>query len=83
MMKICYRAETKTDQKHGRIILKLRNLEMKQNIYSKKKLIRGTGVVIKEDLTNSKVFIFSKIFAKVSLKNNWSKTGKIYIFKIV
>lgn len=60
--------------------MKLANLNTKQNIYSKKKLLNGTGIVIKEDLPKGKLELVNKLTEKLGIKNVWTENGKIHVY---
>ncbi|CAG9812893.1 unnamed protein product [Phaedon cochleariae] len=79
-IEICYRVG-KQNNKHSRCTyLKLSNIAVKQNIYAKKKMLKGTGIVVKEDLTKKKVDLVNQIAEKIGFKNVWPENGKIYVF---
>lgn len=77
-IELCYRIGKKTDTKTRGIFIKLKSYETKEGIYSRKKLLKGTGVIIREDLTQNKVQILNKCIEKFGLKNVWTGNGKIY-----
>ncbi|KAG5878128.1 hypothetical protein JTB14_017217 [Gonioctena quinquepunctata] len=58
---------------------KLKNDEVKQQIYSKKELLKGTGIIIREDLTKSRVELLDDTISKFGLKQVWTESGKIYL----
>ncbi|XP_074039059.1 uncharacterized protein [Leptinotarsa decemlineata] len=74
----CYRVGRKVENKTRGIFLKLNSLELKQIIYGKKKLLKGTGIVIKEDLSEARVKQVNVAIEKFGLKNVWTNNGKIY-----
>ncbi|XP_074026905.1 uncharacterized protein [Leptinotarsa decemlineata] len=76
---LCYRIGKKIDEKPRGIFIKLRTLDLKPNIYSKKRLLKGTGVVIREDLKEARVQLLNDSIEKIGLKNVWTENGKIYI----
>ncbi|CAH1173915.1 unnamed protein product [Phaedon cochleariae] len=78
---ICYRIGKRVENKPRGIFMKLSNLESKQAIYEKKKLLKGTGVVIREDLTGPRVKQLNTAIEKFGIKNVWTLNGKIYINK--
>nr|CAI5833247.1 unnamed protein product [Callosobruchus analis]CAI5833861.1 unnamed protein product [Callosobruchus analis]CAI5850822.1 unnamed protein product [Callosobruchus analis]CAI5853806.1 unnamed protein product [Callosobruchus analis]CAI5866463.1 unnamed protein product [Callosobruchus analis] len=53
---------------------------MKQNIYSKKKMLKGTGIVIKEDLTKEKMDLVNILTESLNFRNVWTLNGIIYVF---
>ncbi|CAH1160301.1 unnamed protein product [Phaedon cochleariae] len=77
-IQICYRIGNKNNTKARGIYLKLNKNETKQNIYSKKKLLKGSNVVIKEDLTSTRLELLNEATSKYGLKHTWTHNGKIY-----
>ncbi|CAH1171080.1 unnamed protein product [Phaedon cochleariae] len=81
-MELCYRIGRRDEgnrMKPRGIFLTLKSYDMKQAIYSKKRLLKGTGVVIREDLTKLRLNIFSRTIENTSLKNVWTDEGNIYV----
>lgn len=81
-IQVCYRIGKKEKAKPRGIFLRLASLDLKQIIYSKKKLLKGTGVVIREDLTSVRVQLLNDAIDKVGLKNAWTENGKIYVHHV-
>lgn len=77
-IQICYRIGRKNEVKPRGIYLKLNNCEIKKSIYSKKKLLKGTGVVIREDLASLRLELLNETISNFSLKQVWTDSGKIY-----
>lgn len=75
---LCYRVGKKKENKHRGILIKLKNTTTKQCIFTKKRLLKGTGIVVKEDLTNTRLKIMNKAIDKLGVKNVWSENGKIF-----
>ncbi|CAG9817123.1 unnamed protein product [Phaedon cochleariae] len=80
-IEICYRIGKKEDnhQKPRGIFLKLKNYDVRQDIYKKKKLLKGTGIMIREDLTRIRVELLAKAIDKASIEDVWTDAGKIYV----
>lgn len=78
-IQVCHRVGKKIDAKSRGIYLKLNSCELKQNIYTKKKFLKGTGIIIREDLTNSRVELFHQAISKYGLKQVWTDRGRIYV----
>lgn len=76
----CFRVGTKKKQERRGIYLKLSSLPIKQIIYANKKMLKGTGIVIKEDLTKARLDLVNQIAEKIGLKNVWTQNGKIFVF---
>lgn len=75
----CYRVGKMEKDKTRGIFLKVTSFYIKQNIYLNKKLLKGTGVVISEDLTAKRKFLLDETIKKYSLKDVWTNQGKIYV----
>nr|CAH7720210.1 unnamed protein product [Callosobruchus chinensis] len=69
----------KTEQKSRAIFLSLKGYVIRNKIFNNKKLLKGTRVVIKEDLTTLRVNLMSRVIVKTSLKSAWTSEGKIYV----
>lgn len=44
------------------------------------RILKQTGLVIKEDLTQIRLEVLKKAIAKYGAKNVWTQNGKIYTF---
>nr|CAI5820835.1 unnamed protein product [Callosobruchus analis] len=78
---VCTRFGKKQDRRPRGILLKLSNINTKQAIYNKNKQFRGTGIVVKEDLTEHRIKIMQAAIEKTSLKSVWSYNGLVYAMK--
>nr|CAI5819785.1 unnamed protein product [Callosobruchus analis] len=78
---VCTRFGKKQDRRSRGILLKLSNINTKQAIYNKKKQFRGTGIVVKEDLTEHRIKIMKAAIEKTYLKSVWSYNGLVYAMK--
>nr|CAH7724987.1 unnamed protein product [Callosobruchus chinensis] len=77
----CTRIGKKAGNKTRGILLELANISLKNKIYEKKKLLKGSGVVIKEDLTGNLLKLMELAIEKNSLRNVWSHRGNVYVYK--
>nr|CAI5859298.1 unnamed protein product [Callosobruchus analis] len=57
------------------------NLNTKENVYGKKKFLKGTGLAVREDLTRNRVKLLNGAMEKVGFNNVWTVNGKIYVNK--
>lgn len=76
---VCYRIGKKEGNKARGIFLQLKNHELRQEIYRRKKFMKGTGIVIREDLTRLRVELLTKTIEKTSIKNVWTDLGNILV----
>nr|CAI5818808.1 unnamed protein product [Callosobruchus analis]CAI5862850.1 unnamed protein product [Callosobruchus analis]CAI5866493.1 unnamed protein product [Callosobruchus analis] len=54
---------------------------MKSLLYNKKKLLKKTPYVIKEDLTSENIRLMKSAIGRFGLTNVWSLDGNIYAVK--
>ena len=74
----CYRVGKKDPTKRRGIFIRFHSFQMKRNTYLQKKLLKGTGVVIREDLTTERLMLLNQAKRKYSLTNVWTDNGKIF-----
>nr|CAI5827864.1 unnamed protein product [Callosobruchus analis] len=84
-IKLCYRVGSRETGKirNRCVFLKLNNLNTKENVYGKKKFLKGTGIAVREDLTRNRVKLLNGAMEKVGFNNVWTVNGKIYVNKDV
>lgn len=74
-----YRVNKKNTDRPNHIILTLKDNQTKSKIYGLKKMLKGCGVVMKEDLTVERLKIVKEASDKYGFKNVWTYNGTIYI----
>lgn len=52
---------------------------MKISIYQLKKKLKGTKIIIKEDLTRENVKTYKEASEKYGYRNTWTKNGVIWV----
>nr|CAI5866476.1 unnamed protein product [Callosobruchus analis] len=77
----CYRIGKKSANKSRGILVTFSNSRIKQLIYNAKKKLKGSGIVIKEDLTGTRFRLMEAAIEKTSVKSVWSYFGNIYVLK--
>nr|CAI5828147.1 unnamed protein product [Callosobruchus analis] len=77
----CTRTGKKAENKTKGILLELANISLKNKIYDKKKLLKGSGVVLKEDLTGNRLKLMELAIEKHSLWHVWSYRRNVYVYK--
>nr|CAI5826572.1 unnamed protein product [Callosobruchus analis] len=77
----CYRIGKKNANKSRGILVTFSNSRIKQLIYNAKKKLKGSGIVIKEDLTGTRFRLMEAAIEKTSVKSVWSYFGNIYVLK--
>lgn len=55
------------------------NRWVRQDIFASKSLLKGTKIVIKENLTPRRLKLFKEISALVGFRNCWTMSGTIYV----
>nr|CAI5865871.1 unnamed protein product [Callosobruchus analis] len=68
-IQICYRVGKKEENKPRGIFLKVKDQNIKEAIYRKKKLFKGSGIVVREDLTKVRLELLNYAIEKIGLKN--------------
>lgn len=76
----CHRVSTKSTNKSRPILLKLTTNKTKNDIYYKKKALKGTKITIREDLTSHRKELVKTAVEHFGSKTVWSQNGKIFIF---
>lgn len=74
-----YRVGSSKNDRPRHIVVNLRENSVKMNIYKNKKLLKGTGFVMKEDLTPSRLLAFQKASERYGFKNVWTVNGTIFV----
>nr|CAI5864094.1 unnamed protein product [Callosobruchus analis] len=76
-IKLCYRVGSRETGKirNRCVFLKLNNLNTKENVYGKKKSLKGTGIAVREDLTRNRVKLLNGAMEKVRFNNVWTVNG--------
>nr|CAI5840337.1 unnamed protein product [Callosobruchus analis] len=77
----CYRIGKKNLNNSRAILLKLSNNHIKQEIYNTKKKLKGSGIIIKEDLTENRLRMMEAAIDKTTLRSVWSYEGTVYALK--
>nr|CAI5844610.1 unnamed protein product [Callosobruchus analis] len=54
---------------------------LNNRVYNSKKRLKGTGVVMKEDLTENKMKLMEAAIEKTSLRDVWSSMGNVFAMK--
>nr|CAH7745116.1 unnamed protein product [Callosobruchus chinensis] len=61
------------------IIVAFRDNQIKHSIYAKKKMLKGSQIVMKEDLTVERMKIVKEASEKYGFKNVWTFNGNIFV----
>lgn len=77
---VAYRVgqQSETNDKPRHIIVTFSNTSTKNLIYTKKRMLKGTGLVIKEDLTVKRLAIVKDAAEKYGFKNVWTFNGIVF-----
>nr|CAI5827692.1 unnamed protein product [Callosobruchus analis] len=77
----CMRVGKKLNNTPRGILVKFLKPNIKRNIYKNKKMLKGSGVVIKEDLTENRLKLMDAAIERTTLRSVWSSDGTIYASK--
>lgn len=74
-----YRVGQKSNNRPRYNVVTFRDNKLKMDIYNKKKMLKGTKIVIKEDLTVDRLKIVKEASEKHGFKNVWTVNGNIFV----
>nr|CAH7753484.1 unnamed protein product [Callosobruchus chinensis] len=63
------------------VFIKFSSTSIRHNIFNNKKMLKGSGIVVKEDLTDNRLKLMEAAIERASLKRVWSYNGTIYVMK--
>nr|CAI5826525.1 unnamed protein product [Callosobruchus analis] len=75
----CSRIGKRLNHRSRSVLIKLENVNSKQCIYKNKRRLKGSGIVIKEDLTEKRLKLMEVAVERTSLRQVWSFNGSIYV----
>lgn len=78
-IEICHRIGRTIDNKIRGIFIKFSNYQTRQEIYLNKKLLKGSGVIIREDLTSNRINLLNEAIRKTSLRDAWTNRGIVHV----
>ena len=61
----------------SRPIIKFCSYRKRQEVFARKKLLKGSGLVLMENLMQTRFSLFRKVKEVVGLKNCWTSDGRI------
>lgn len=75
-----YRLNKSNEQKAPTIIVDLQSLSLKNEIFANKKKLKGTGIVMSENLSKHRYELFVKTKGQLGRKRVWTQGGKVFCF---
>lgn len=79
----CYRIGNAENNKNRPILIKFKDLEVKNKVFGHKKYLKGSGIVSKEDLTVEQFKLFKRAIEKIGDNGKvWTLHGNIYAQRI-
>lgn len=75
----CHRIGEKKPQGKRTIFVRLHDIKIRNQIYKSKKGLKGLRVLIREDLTVSRLELYKKAIEEFQYKNTWTSQGVIFI----
>ena len=76
------RGAARQDKVGGRpVLVKFISYQTRKLVFGKKKLLKGSGMTLREDLTTTRLDLYKKVVDKYSYKNVWTNDGKIFFKK--
>nr|CAI5828807.1 unnamed protein product [Callosobruchus analis] len=71
----CSRIGKRINNRPRSVLIKLANVNSKQRIYKNNRQLKGSGIVIKEDLTEKRLKLMEPTVERTSLRQVWSFNG--------
>lgn len=75
----CHRIGTFNPRKSRPVLVRFMTFQDRSDVYKNKKLLKKSGLVIREDLTKSRLEILKQAVNKMGPRNTWTSNGNIYI----
>lgn len=60
------------------IIVRFTSYRDRRSVFSAKKLLKGTGVVVREDLTSQRVEVLKTAVSRYGVRNTWTMDGRVH-----
>lgn len=73
-----YRVGRNTNDRPRHVVITFQDNKLRSIIFNKKKMLKGTGYVMKEDLTTYRLKIVNETSEKYGFKNVWTSNGNIF-----
>lgn len=73
-----YRVGQRRKDSPRHVLVVFRDDKIKNSIYNKKRLLKGSGVVMKEDLTAERLKIVKSASERYGFKNVWTVNGTVF-----
>lgn len=80
-IEICHRVGTKIEKKARPILVKFKENSTRNKIYYSKKALKGTKIVIREDLSKKRIGLVKTAVEEFGHKNVWTQNGRVYVFQ--
>lgn len=61
------------------LLIKFTNYNARRSVFTNKKILKGTNIIIREDLTISRLNLLRSALKHYGLRNAWSRDGIIYV----
>lgn len=74
-----HRVGRKNKEKPRHIVVSFKDNNFKNTVYGKKKLLKGTFIVIKEDLSNGRWKLVQELAEIHGVKNVWTFNGAVFV----
>ncbi|KAK9892931.1 hypothetical protein WA026_022801 [Henosepilachna vigintioctopunctata] len=77
----CYRMKIRSnnDQKPRPLVIQFTSIKTRNEVFYRKKLLKGSALVITEELTKSNYELLQLGKVKFGMKDAWSREGKIFV----
>lgn len=74
-----YRVGRIIESRPRHVVVSFKDNSLKNKIYTKKKLLKGSGIVMKEDLTAERLAVVKEASTTYGFKNVWTFNGNVFV----
>lgn len=75
-----FRTGQRENDKNRQILVKFTNGTVRNEVYRRKKQLKGTRITIREDLTRARRELLKLAIGEFQKENVWTQSGIIYVF---
>lgn len=78
-LEMCYRTGKNQERGKRGIIVRFSTLRLKRNVYRNKSALKGTKLVVREDLTDGAMELVKESITRFGSKKVWTNEGSVFV----
>lgn len=78
-LEMCYRTGKNQERGKRGIIVRFSTLRLKRNVYRNKSALKGTKLVVREDLTDGTMELVKESITRFGSKKVWTNEGSVFV----